>query len=205
MQPPPPTPEEKAEALRLADLATREPEEGTELEWETQEWGGTLPSDRVRTLPGSACAGAILDRDLAEALAAATPDEQTLVARWIVRRAFAEAGLTRVAWIAELLTVMDDGGDLTPIVYDQRAAWDLLLSDPNVPRTVVTTLDGRADNFLQQAAAFGAVFALGLDDPLHAALEAFWAAANAFGHGRTDELAAEVRAAFPKVAARTPD
>jgi hypothetical protein len=196
-QPAPPTPEQKAEALRLAAEAAREAEERSAVEWETIRWGGRLPSDRVRGLQGNARAAALRDVDLAETLAGATSEDQIRVARWIARRALTEAGLAGIPWIVEALTAVEADGDLPALFKDIRALWDRMLSDPAVPRTLVKTIDGLANNFLQQAAALPTVIALGNEDPLLAALEAFWAAAAAFGHGRTAELGDEVRGAFP--------
>lgn len=198
-QPPPPTAEEKAEAQRLAAAEALEAKERSRLESERQFWGGRLPSERVRSLQGSARAAALLDCALAESLAEAGAEDQTRVARWIARRAIAEAGLGGISWIAVALTAADAGQALPPLFDDVRAAWDRLRSDPEVPDTVVTTIDGRIDNFRQQAAALPAVFALKLEDPLCAALEAFWAAAATFGQGRTEELADAIRHAFPEI------
>lgn len=198
-QPPPPTPEQKAEAARLAAAAAREAEERSFLERETKRWGGRLPTDRVRALQGNAEAAALLDTDLAEGLVKASDDDQYRVARWIARRALAEAHLGGIAWLTEALDAVDAGEGLPPLFDDVRTVWDRLWSDPEVPDTVVTTVDGRIDTFRQQAAAVPAVFALGTDDRLCAALEAFWAAAATFGQGRTVELGDEIRRAFPDV------
>lgn len=198
-QPPPPTPEEKAAARRLAAVAAREAEERRGLELQVKLWGGRLPTERIRSLQGSARAAALLDCDLAEALSGATGEDQTFVARWIARRAIAEAGLAGVAWIADALAAVDAGEGLPPLFDDKQATWARMWSDPEVPNTLVTTVDGQHDNFRQQAAALPAIFALSVGDPLDAALEAFWAAAATFGRGRTAQLSDEVRDAFPGI------
>ncbi|GAA2052499.1 hypothetical protein GCM10009839_69920 [Catenulispora yoronensis] len=198
-QPAPPTPEEKAEAERVAAEAARAEQEQRFLEAETRNWGGRLPSDRVRALPGQASAGARLDGEFADSLAAAGADEQARVARWIARRALGEARLDRVDWISEALDGLDGGGVLQLPSIEDRVLWDRLWSEPGLPNTVVTTMDGRVDNFRQQAAAFPALLALRASDPLIGALEALWAAGATFGHGRTAELLSEVRAAFPEL------
>ncbi|WP_212009286.1 hypothetical protein [Catenulispora pinistramenti] len=198
-QPPPLTPEEKAEAQRLAAAKAGEAEERSWLAAETDFWGGRLPSESVRSLQGSARAAALLDCALAERLVEVGGEDQTRVARWIARRAIAEAGLGGIAWIADALRAADAGETLPPLFSDERAAWDQLWSDPEVPDTEVTTVDGRIDNFRQQAAALPTIFALDLEDPLRAVLEAFWAAAATFGQGRTGELADEIRHTFPEV------
>jgi hypothetical protein len=208
-QPPAPTPEERAEAERLA-LLEREraaerahlKAEQARLKAEEDEWGGRLPSERLRRLRGTAVTVARLDRSLVDALAQTDPVTQRDIARWVVRRAFVEARLADVEWIAPALAAMDRGEPLPPPFDDDQRAWGmLLLSDARVPRTLVTSPDGRLDNCLQQAMAFPALFAALEQDPLRAALDALWSAAVAFGHGRYQVLFAEVRQAFPAVAA----
>jgi hypothetical protein len=119
----------------------------------------------------------------------------------VTRRAFVEARPADVEWIAPALAAMDRGEPLPPPLDDERRAWDLLLSDARVPRTLVTSPDGRLDNCLQQAMAFPALFSTLEQDPLRAALDALWSAAVAFGHGRHQVLFSEVRQAIPAVAA----
>jgi hypothetical protein len=87
----------------------------------------------------------------------------------VTRRAFVEARLANVEWIAPALAAMDRGEPLPPPLDDERRAWDLLLSDARVPRTLVTSPDGRLDNCLQQAMAFPALFSTLEQDPLRAA------------------------------------
>lgn len=172
-QPPPPTPEERAEAERLALQERRR-----------------------------AAEQARLDRSLVDALANADPVTQRDIARWVARRAFVEARLAHVEWIAPALAAMDRGEPLPPPFDDDRRAWGvLLLSDARIPRTLVTSPDGRLDNCLQQAMAFPALFSALEQDPLRAALDALWSAAVAFGHGRHQVLFTEVRQAFPAIAA----
>jgi hypothetical protein len=200
-QPPPPTPEERAEAERLALLERRRAAEQARLKAEEREWGGRLPSERLRRLRGTALTVARLDRSLVDALADADPVTQRAIARWATRRAFVEAQLADVEWIAPALAAMDRGEPLpSPFDHDQRA-WELLLSDAGVPQTLVTSPDGRLDNCLQQAMAFPALFAALEQDPLRAALDALWSAAVTFGHSRHQVLFTEVRQAFPAVAA----
>jgi hypothetical protein len=91
---------------------------------------------------------------------------------------------------------MDRGEPLPPPFDDQRRAFDRMLSDDQVPHTLVTSPDGRHDNYLQQAMAFTAVFSANEPDPLRAALDALWPAAICFGRPRLQELFIEARQAF---------
>ncbi|MFD2473453.1 hypothetical protein [Amycolatopsis silviterrae] len=199
-QPPPPTPEEKAEAERLARVRRERAAEEARLRAERHAWGGSLPSERLRQLAGNAMSVARLDRPLIDAVERMDPAAQRQIARWTVRRAYAEAQLTEVEWIAPALAAMDRGEPLPPPFDDDRRAWDLLLSDERVPRTLATSPDGESDNCLQQAMAFPAVFSAREPDPLRAAFDALWAAAVTFGYGRHGALFAEVRQAFPALA-----
>jgi hypothetical protein len=199
--PPAPTPAQRAEAERLALLERQRAAEQARLQAEEREWGGRLPSERLRRLRGTALTVARLDRSLVDALAQMDPVTQREIARWVTRRAFVEARLADVEWIVPALAAMDRGEPLPSPFDDDRRAWDLLLSDPRVPRTLVTSPDGRFHNCLQQAMAFPALFSAGEQDPLRAALDALWSAAVAFGHGRHQVLFTEVRQAFPAVTA----
>jgi hypothetical protein len=184
-QPPPPTPEERAEAERLAVLERERAEAQARLRAEEREWGGRLPSERLRRLRGTALTVARLDRSLVDALARTDPVTQRDIARWVTRRAFVEARLADVEWIAPALVAMDRGEPLPwPFDHDQRA-WELLLSDARVPKTLVTSPDGRLDNCLQQAMAFPALFSALEQDPLRAALDALWSAAVALATAGT--------------------
>lgn len=132
-QPLPPTPEERAEAERLALLERQRAAQHARLKTEEREWGGRLPSERLRRLRGSALTVARLDRSLVDALAQTDPVAQRAIARWATRRAFVEARLAEVEWITPALAAMDRGEPLPPPFDDDRRAWDLLLSDARVP------------------------------------------------------------------------
>ncbi|MEU3270313.1 hypothetical protein ABZ639_05670 [Saccharomonospora sp. NPDC006951] len=121
------------------------------------------------------------------------------MARWATRRAFAEARLTEVGWIASALAAMDDGAVLPPPFDDEGRCWQLLLSDPAVPATLVTGPDGRRDDCLRQAMAFPAIFSARQPDALAVAVEALWNGAASFGYGRHHVLFEEVRKEFPVV------
>jgi hypothetical protein len=206
-QPPPPTPEEKAaaaaeqaEAARLALIERERAAAAAHQQAEVLEWGGRLPADRLRQLRGTAISVAQLDRALVDALAEVDSPTQREIARWVTRRAYVEAQLADIEWIAPALAAMDRGEPLPAPFDDDKDAWDLLLSDERVPRTTVTSLDGERDDFLQQAMAFPTLFSAREQDPLRAALDAMRSAAVAFGHGRYQILFTEVRQAFPAVA-----
>jgi hypothetical protein len=204
-QPPPPTPEEKAAAELRARAEQERAAAQAHLEAEKEKWGGRLPSQRLRDLGGNALTVAELDRSLVDALGEADPVTQRKVACWVTRRAFAEAQLAEVDWIAAALDAMDQDEPLRwPFDGDDRRAWDLLFSDERVPRTVVTSLDGQLSNCLQQAMAFPALFSAREQDPLRAALNALWNAAVAFGRERYPVLFSEVRQAFPALAGSSP-
>ncbi|TCO59213.1 hypothetical protein EV192_10453 [Actinocrispum wychmicini] len=161
--PPPPTPEEIAEAERLAAVEREREAEEASRRRELKDWGGRLPSERLRQLRGEALTIVALDRDLAEAIAATDPAAHKEIAYWVIRRVLAEAQLTGVGWIADALSAVERG---EPLPFGDREGWDHLLSDPDVPRTLVTTLDRRYDNALQQAMAFPALLAASEEDPL---------------------------------------
>jgi hypothetical protein len=201
-QPPPPTPEEKAAAAQRALAEQQRAAEQARLEAEKERWNGRLPSQRLRDLGGNVRNVARLDRSLVDALGEADPVTQREVARWVTRRGIAEARLPDIGWIAAALDAMDRGEPLPwPFDGDDRRAWDLLFSDEQVPRTIVTSLDGRHSNFRQQAAAFPALFSAREQDPLNAAIDALWNASAAFGRDRLQVLFSEVRQAFPALAA----
>jgi hypothetical protein len=196
-QPPPPTAEEKAETARQAELERERRNAEARLAVETREWGGTLPSDRLRELGYPAKHLGELDRPLLDAFDRIEPETQRQVARWAARRAYEEAGLADVPWLAAALDALDAGAALPSVFNERSAAFDRLLTDSAVPHRTITTVDGRSDNFLQQAAAFGAVYEAGADDPLAAAINCARAAAETYGFGRWPELFAVLREAFP--------
>lgn len=199
-QPPPPTPEEKAEAERRAREERERAAAESRLRAEERDWGGRLPVARLRELRGTALDLAPLDRPLVDALAEVGPDAQRAVARWAVRRAYVEAQLADIDWIAPALAAMDRGEPLPPPFEDDRQPWDRLFADERVPHTLVTTPDGRHDDFLQQAMALPAIFTTLEEDPLRAAFDALWTAVGTFGRGRHELLFAELRQAFPALA-----
>ncbi|WP_244211159.1 hypothetical protein [Amycolatopsis kentuckyensis] len=194
--PPPPTDEELAARREARQRAEEEARAEAEHERLRREWGGVLPDSLVLGLPpGSLREFAKLDRELAGAAVAAGPEVCRALARRVARLAFELAGLDDVGWIADGLRALDVGSPLPPPFDDWAAAWDRLLSDPEVPQTLVRTPDGRHDNALQQAMAFPAIFAAVHEDAWEALGSALSAAGYTYGEERARFLA-EVRAAL---------
>ncbi|MFC6019472.1 hypothetical protein ACFP2T_25095 [Plantactinospora solaniradicis] len=182
------------------EIAARAAEEATAARHrrflhESTRWGGRPPSDRLRDLPANTLGLARLDRDLLDALAEATPEQQRNVARWAMRRACAISGLDTVDWIAGALAAVERGTAPPPPFDDEVRTWQRLWADRRVPSTVVTIPDG-TPNCSQQAIALPTIFAVTRDDPLVAAVDALHAAAYAHGNGYP-RLFAAARAAFP--------
>jgi hypothetical protein len=188
--PPSPAPEEKAAAERRAQL-----EEQRQLE--LLYWGGRLPSDRVRAAAGNARATARLDIGLAEAIAASSPDTQRSIARWAARRAYEVAGIADLDWVAPALRALDQGRQLPPPFDDPRQMWQMLHSDPRVPRTTVTAPDLGIPKLMRATAAVPALFnAAAAADPLDGALRGLFAAAVTVGGDNYRALFEEVRRAY---------
>lgn len=190
---PPRTTEEKAAAERQARLEEQRRQQEDRLAWELRYWGGRLPGERVRATAGNARAMARLDAGLAEAIAAASPDTQRSIARRAARRAYEVAGIADLDWVAPALRALDQGQELPPPFGDRERVWQMLFSDPRVPRTTVVSIDGRIPNLLRAAMAVPALFAAAGPDPLDAALQALYAAAVTFGRDNYPALLEEVR------------
>ncbi|MGC4868199.1 hypothetical protein ACLQ3B_22525 [Micromonospora sp. DT53] len=103
------------------------------------------------------------------------------------------AGLEQIGWIADALATAEAGRPLPRSFTEQggAAAFNRLLSDPEVPHTTVTLHVGSrafgtrlVTEALQQAAAFPALVALANEDPLAAAIDAIYNAAIAHGDDR---------------------
>lgn len=183
--PPSPTPEEQQAMARRAMVEARRVAEDLRLRAEARAWGGRLPTPRLRNVGGNVFGLVSLDRDLVDVIAEASPECQRDLARWAARRALTAAALDRVDWIEPALEALEQGGELPPPFTDPREVWELLLNDPCVPRTTVTSLHNATARVLQQAMAVPALFGATEEDPLRAALDAVYAAAVTFGadHG----------------------
>ena len=186
---PPRTAGEKAGTQRQARLE----EQQQQLAAERRCWGGRLPGDRVRATAGNARAMAQLDIELAEAIAAASPDTQRSIARWVARRAYEVAGIADLDWVAPALRALGQGQQLPPPFGDREQVWQMLFSDLRVPQTTVVSLDGRIPDLLRSAMAVPALFDAAGPDPLDAALQALYAAAVTFGRDNYPALLEEVR------------
>ncbi|TGB07826.1 hypothetical protein [Streptomyces sp. MZ04] len=195
--PRPPSPEQRAKAERRVREEAERAAEEQHLSLLRREWGGRIPSERLRTVLGNVDGIRELAPELAHALDELSPERQRAVARWAMRRAFEEAGLAQVGWIAPALDAAERGQRL-PAPFDDvhEAVWDRLFADPDVPQTMVASTDGRTPAMLQQAMAVAALFGAVEDDPLRAALDALYAAAVTFGPAY-GTLFAEARSAFP--------
>ncbi|MEU8550558.1 hypothetical protein AB0C81_26855 [Streptomyces roseoverticillatus] len=196
--PPPPTPEELAEARRAAQEKKEREERELRERAEKNRWGGRLPSDRLRNVKGNVAGMVNLDVALVHAIDEAGPDVQRAIARWAAHRSCDVAGLSSVDWIARGLAELDRNLPFSPPLNDAEQGWDLLFSDPQVPSTTITTPIGTT-NASQQAMAFPALTDAAAPDPLQAALDALYAAAIAHGTGWRD-LVAKVRSTFPETA-----
>ncbi|MGW0584601.1 hypothetical protein ACWD25_53915, partial [Streptomyces sp. NPDC002920] len=113
------TPEQLAEAERLtrqvfqraAEERAEQAAEGRRLHHEEWEWGGRLPSERLRGARESNVLGLLrFDSDLVHALDVAGPEVQRAVALLAARRACEAAGLTDVPWAAQALSAGGAGG-----------------------------------------------------------------------------------------------
>lgn len=197
--PPPPTEEELAARREARRRAEEEARAEAERERLLREWGGALPAAPVRDLPpGPLREFAKVDRAVVGAAVTAGPEVCHALARRVVRLAFERAGLDSVGWIAAGLRALDAGTPLPAPFDDWTAAWDRLLSDPEVPHTLVRTPDGRHDNALQQAMAFPAIFAAVHEDAAKALGEALSAAEYTYGDDR-ERFLAEARAALAEL------
>ncbi|MEH1056882.1 hypothetical protein V6U89_16960 [Micromonospora sp. CPCC 206171] len=177
-----------AEATALAEKTRR-----LQAERDAAEWGGAPPSDRVRGLLSQARSLARIDRPLLDRIDALPAARQRGAACWAARRAMRVAGLEQIGWIADALAAAEADRPLPRSFTEQSgtAAFNRLLSDPEVPHTTIPLrLDPRAiggcgvTEMLQQAAAFPALIALANDEPLVAAIDAVYNAAVAHGDDR---------------------
>ncbi|MFJ9855644.1 hypothetical protein [Streptomyces sp. NPDC101150] len=197
--PSPPTAEERAEAERLAITLAHEREAAEAHRRADEEaWQGRLPSDRLRHVGGNIRGMVQLDRLLVDEVDGAGPQTQRAIARWTARRAYTVAGLAEIDWIAPALDALDAGYSLPPPFDDWDDVWRRLVNDPQVPDTVVISMDGTHRTVSQQAAAMPAIFDAKEDDPLQGALDALYAAAVTFGR-RYPALFDEVRRTFPEL------
>ncbi|MFF2535145.1 hypothetical protein [Streptomyces cyaneofuscatus] len=137
-RPAPPTPEQRAEAERLARQAKERAAEDRRLHYERWQWGGRLPGEALRGARQSNVLGLLtFDSDLVHTLGAADPEVQHTVALLAARRACEAAGLTDLPWVAGALAALEAGRPLPPPFDDPAGLWETLRSDPRVPDTTV--------------------------------------------------------------------
>ncbi len=138
-----------------------------------------------------------LDARLPNALDRLPPERQRAVARWAMRRAYEEAGLDGVDWIAPALDAVERGRPLPPPFHDRDTVVERLLGDPDVPDTTVPpALGWQTAEIRQQFLALPALYAAVEGDPLQGVIDALFAAAVTYGSAY-GTLLAEARSAFP--------
>jgi len=156
---------------------------------EASRWGGNPPAERLRRLPANAIGLARLDRALLEAMADAPPAAQRALAHWATWQAYAVAGLAEVDWIAPALAALERGEPMPPPFDGEQLPWNRLFADPAIRHTTVAMPNG-PPNCSQQAMAFTALSAAAHADPLAAAVDTVYFAANAYGSHHRELLAA---------------
>ncbi|MFE1787881.1 hypothetical protein ACFW7J_05635 [Streptomyces sp. NPDC059525] len=103
--------------------------EDPQLHYERWQWGGRLPSKRLRGVRGSNVLGLLtFDSDLVHTLDVAGPEVQRSVALLSAQRACEAAGLTDVEWVAPALTALAQGHPLPPPFDDDDQMWETLRS-----------------------------------------------------------------------------
>ncbi|MEU5977739.1 hypothetical protein [Streptomyces sp. NPDC047315] len=136
--PPPPTPEQRAEAEYVARQEEQRAAEEQRLHHEQWEWGGRLPSEGLRGARQSNVLGLLrFDSHLVHALDAAGPEAQRAVALLAARRACEAAALTDVPWVAHALAELAEERPLPPPFDDTARMWETLRCDPCVPERSV--------------------------------------------------------------------
>jgi hypothetical protein len=196
--PPPPTPEEKAEAARLAHEEAERARAETIRRSELRAWGGQEPTERLRRVRGNVHGLRSRDVYLVHALGAASDGTLRAIAAWAARRAADRAGLVDADWIAAALDALDAGRPLPGLFGDPAALWARIEEDPQITRTtfMLTLPSGETVRACQQAMAFGALAAAAEPDALQAAIDGLHAAMTAFGDDDR-ELLDDVRRAHP--------
>lgn len=200
--PPPPTPEELAEAARREEAERLAAEAASAERLDLLSWGGSRPSERLRSIGGPAMQIARLDRELAELIAALDPAGQRAIARWTARDACRRAGDATLDW-APALRALDRGEPLPAPFDDRKRVWQALFPGPRrmVVTRVVSGATPRAHRPLAPAAsALSAVLGAAGDDPARAAMSALNDAAVA--HADPAGYLAQVRADVPDIVRR---
>ncbi|MEU6079691.1 hypothetical protein [Streptomyces sp. NPDC047108] len=194
---PPPTLPDPVEAARWkAEAEAWEAERiPTVTVPEADHWGGTLPSPALRELVGGAREMAMAERELAEALAAESPQRRRKIAAWVARRAYEEIGLAELDWVAPALTAVEQGEPLPSPFHVVGLAWHRLRSEPGVPDSVRAMARAGIDEDSPMSKAVSTLFAAAQPDPLWAALATLYTGIEAFGAERrfmVDEVKAQL-------------
>ncbi|WP_338058674.1 hypothetical protein [Streptomyces mangrovisoli] len=132
-----PPPEQRAEVERRARQATERAVEERRSHRERWEWGGRLPSARLRGVGGHARELTRFDSDLVHALGEAGGEVRRAVAVLAARLACGTAGLIGVPWVVGALAALTRRRPLPPPFDDTTRLWETLNSDPRVPRVSV--------------------------------------------------------------------
>ncbi|MEV0764272.1 hypothetical protein [Nocardia sp. NPDC050435] len=158
-------------------------------------WGGRPPSPALAQLiPAFYISG--FDRDILDLIEALDPRRQREFAYWCARIAFEHAGLPAIDWAQQGLAALGTDQSPPPELEHYPVAISRIEYDPRVPLTTVSGVPGSAE-LIQQYQAFSTYFAArDRSDPLHAAVEAYEAAARTFGMGYSDLVAAARRDFF---------
>lgn len=195
--PPPLTPQQQASAAaREAERLARE-EAVTQDRIELQRWGGSPPSDTLRSGGMAAWRLANTDRGLADQIASLDPIGLQQVAHWAASRACAQAGGGALDW-EPALKALGEGRTLPPPFDDPDEAWERLYG----PQQLMAAFDESADAPVgadvvrthPPAAALATVLAAANANPATAAFDALQQAASAVDD--PGELLAALRREF---------
>ncbi|MFE3073093.1 hypothetical protein [Streptomyces sp. NPDC059247] len=108
--------------------------ETARLSHERWQWGGRLPSERLRGVRGSNVLGLIeFDTDLVHTLDAASAEVQRAVALLATRRACEVAGLSDMPWVVPALAALTEGRPLPSPFDDLDLMWQTLRSGLPAP------------------------------------------------------------------------
>lgn len=136
-QTPPTMSGDPAKAPRISEPEWELERQRRRLVLERARWGGRLPGDALRHAWRRVGGLVRFDVDLVHAVAGLGSDRQRGTARWVARRACAQAGLVDLEWMAPALRALDRGQPLPPPFDDWRGVLTLLGSDERVPHKLV--------------------------------------------------------------------
>jgi hypothetical protein len=195
---PPPTPQERAAAVRAAAERAEQAAERAAEQRYLQRWGGRLPSPRLRELGGTIDLVARYERDLLDAFEALDATTQRDAARWLAHRAIEIAELDQKEWVRTALDAMDSG---TPLPEPLAGVADkLALARPYWPGTntavFIVRLDAAGNRVTgdidRRSFALPAIVSAIHPDPLRALVDTFSHAAATY-EDRRQALVSEVR------------